>query len=271
VALWRVPWLWRAALGIARPLIWPFCRLRVTGDLPPALRDGPLILAANHIGAFDPLVLTAACAKRRIAPRIMATGGLFRAPVVGSLMRAAGHIRVDRRSLTVTDALGSAEAALAIGSIVLAYPEGRITLDPGMWPERGKTGLARLAVTTGAPVIPVSQWGAHAVLSWGAPRRTLGRVIWSLVHRPVVRVHFGAPIALDGVGQGARAIRAATDAIMDEIVAGLAPLRADEPRLPRWVDPARPLSAGRTHRAGDRRLGTEIRETSGPPALDRGR
>jgi 1-acyl-sn-glycerol-3-phosphate acyltransferase len=249
-AQWRVPRLWRGALRISGALVWPFCRLRVTGDVPAELRQGPLILAANHIGSFDPFVLSAACAKRQIAPRIMATGGLFRAPVIGSMMKAAGHIRVDRRQMNVTDALGSAETALAERSVVLAYPEGRITLDPGMWPERGKTGLARLAVASGATVVPVAQWGAHTVLPWGAPRASLGRVVWALMHRPVVQVHFGAPIRLDDVGQGARAIRTATDLIMDAIVVSLRPLRTDEPRLPKWADPARPVTIVRTHRVG---------------------
>ena len=131
----------------------------------------------------------------------------------------------------------------------MAYPEGRITLDPGMWPERGKTGLARLAVATGVPVVPVSQWGAQTVLPWGAPKRSVGRVLWALTHRPVIRVHFGAPIPMADVGQGARAIRDATDRIMDGIVAGLRPLRADEPRLPQFIDPARPVTSGRTHRS----------------------
>ena len=246
---WRVPPLWRFALGISRALVWPLCRLRVSGDVPDELRTGPLILAANHIGSFDPFVLSAACATRRLAPRIMATGGLFRAPVVGPLMRIAGHIRVDRHQATVIEALGSAQEALAARSVVLIYPEGRITLDPGGWPERGKTGLARLAVASGAVVVPVSQWGAHLVLPWGAPRHSIGRMLWSLVHRPVVRVHFGPPISLAGAGTGARAVREATDQIMDGIVAGLVPLRAAEPRVPGWIDPARPLSSNRTHRA----------------------
>ena len=58
--------------------------------------------------------------------------------------------------------------------MVLVYPEGRIGLDPGMWPERGKTGTARLALASGAPVVPVAQWGAHEVLPYGAPKG-LGR------------------------------------------------------------------------------------------------
>ena len=260
---WRVPWLWRLALAISRLVIAPLCRLRVTGDVPDELRRGPLILAANHIGSFDPFVLVAACAKRRIAPRILATGGLFRAPIIGAAMRMAGHIRVDRRQANVIDALDIAGTALAERSVILAYPEGRITLDPGMRPERGKTGLARLAVATGVPVVPIAQWGAHLVLPWGAPRGMYGRIVWALVHRPIVRVHFGPPmylgdvglggvglgvVGLGGVAQGAHAIRLATDRIMDAIVEQLRALRTSEPRLPGWADPQRPLSNARTHR-----------------------
>jgi 1-acyl-sn-glycerol-3-phosphate acyltransferase len=262
---WRPPWLWRAALRAAPVVVSAVCRLRVTGDVPEHARQGPLILAANHIGAFDPFVLTAACAKRRIAPRIMATGGLFRAPVVGAAMRAAGHIRVNRRMADVTDAFGAAQTALAEGSVLLAYPEGRITLDPGMWPERGKTGLARLALATGVPVAPVAQWGAHLVLPWGAPRGMWGRLVWAITHRPVVRVHFGEPIRLLGgeplaaepgaaashvANPNARQVREATDAIIAAITAQLRLLRVDEPRLPAWVDPRRPVSTARTFRRG---------------------
>ena len=89
---WRTPPLWRLALAISGAVVGTVCRVRVTGDVPDDRRDGPLILAANHIGAFDPLVLTAACAQRRLAPRILATGGLFRAPLVGAAMRAFGHL-----------------------------------------------------------------------------------------------------------------------------------------------------------------------------------
>src|SRR5688572_16857711 len=98
---WRPPRLWRFFQALARVLVAPLCRLEVTGDLSPALREGPVILAANHINPADPAVLAAAARVRRIAPRMMATGGLFRAPVVGALMRACGHIRVDRRTETV--------------------------------------------------------------------------------------------------------------------------------------------------------------------------
>ncbi|MFC4042965.1 lysophospholipid acyltransferase family protein [Dactylosporangium siamense] len=246
---WRAPRTWRFLLFLARVVVLPVARLKVTGDVPAALRDGPVIFAANHIGPFDPVAITAACRVARLAPRLMATGGLFRAPVVGSVMRAAGHIRINRRQADVGTAVDAVADALAVRSHVLGYPEGRITLDPGMWPERGKTGMARIALRTGVPVVPVAQWGAHEVAAWGGfgpTVRTLGR---SLLRRPVVRVHFGAPVNLSDLDPASPgAAQRATDRIIDAITAELAALRVAEPRLPRYVDPVRPLSTQRRHR-----------------------
>jgi 1-acyl-sn-glycerol-3-phosphate acyltransferase len=246
---WTPPLTWRILLAVARVLVLPMCRLRVTGELSPDLRTGPTILAANHIGPFDPVAITAACRVMGIAPRLMATGGLFRAPVVGSVMRAAGHIRVNRRQADVADALAHVTDALAGQALVLGYPEGRITLDPGMWPERGKTGLARVALRTGAPVVPVAQWGAHEVLAWGGAFAMFLTLLRSLVRRPVVRVHFGMPIDLSDLSETTPgAAQRATDRIIDAITAELKPLRADEPRLPRYIDSRRPVSVQRRHR-----------------------
>src|SRR4051812_6594366 len=156
---WQVPGVWRVMLALSRVVVFPLCRLRVSGEIPADLRHGPLILAANHVSPFDPIVMTAACHRAGIAPRIMATGGVFDAPVLGAAMRAAGHIRVDRDTAHVASALPAAAEALRAGATVLVYPEGRIGLDPWMWPERGKTGVARMAALSGAPVVPVAQWG----------------------------------------------------------------------------------------------------------------
>jgi 1-acyl-sn-glycerol-3-phosphate acyltransferase len=246
---WRAPRFWQFLQVVARGVVALVARLRVTGDVPDELRHGPLILAANHINPFDPVVLTAACRVRRIAPRIMATGGVFRAPIVGAAMRHSGHIRVDRRSPTVGLALEHAAAAVARGSVVLVYPEGRMGLDPGMWPERGKTGTARLAFASGATVVPVAQWGAHEILPYTAPRGLLPALGRALVRRPVIRVHFGPPVDLgdiDPLGPGAAA--RATEAIIDALTATLVPLRPDEPDLPRYVDPTRPTETRRQHR-----------------------
>ncbi|HEX8906121.1 MAG TPA: lysophospholipid acyltransferase family protein [Longimicrobiaceae bacterium] len=243
---WRVPWLWRLLLFIAPAVVYPVCRLRVTGSVPEHLRNGPLILAANHISPFDPIVMTAACRKARLAPRFLATGGVFRAPVAGAVMRRCGHIRVDRRTAQVAEALPHAAAALKVNSTVLIYPEGRIGLDPWMWPERGKTGVARLAALSGAPVVPVAQWGTHAVLPYTTPRHLARSLLNAMLHRPVVHVRFGDPVDLSHLtgSAGAQAMRA-TRRIIEAIDATLVPLRADQPELPHHIDHTRPVDMSR--------------------------
>ena len=255
---WRAPLLWRVLLALSRLVVFPLCRLRVSGSVPAALRGGPVILAVNHVSPFDPLVLIAASHRAGITPRIMATGGVFRAPVLGSVMRACGHIRVDRHTAQVAQALPAAAEALAQSSMVLLYPEGRIGLDPWMWPERGKTGVARLAAMSGAPVLPVAQWGAHAVLPYEAPKRIGRALLRAVLRRPVVRVRFGVPVDLSGVGgtAGAQAMQA-TRLIMAGIDATLTPLRSDEMRTPHVVDRTRPVDMSRVRpRPAQERSGT---------------
>ncbi|MBM7076113.1 MULTISPECIES: lysophospholipid acyltransferase family protein [Micromonospora] len=246
---WQPPLFWRAAQLLARLVVALFARLEVSGDVPAHLRRGPLILAANHISPFDPIVLGAACRARGMSPRFMATGGLFRTPGLGALMRHAGHLRVDRGTTGVRRALDDAAAAVTAGSVVLVYPEGRIGLDPGMWPERGKTGTARLAMACDAPVVPVAQWGSHEVLPYRAPRGMLRALARTLVRRPVIRVRFGAPLHLGDLSPDAPgAARRGTDRIIDAITDTLVPLRPDEPDGPRHVDPGRPVDTSRVHR-----------------------
>ena len=72
VGRWRAPLLWRFMLQVARGLVFPVCRLRVDGDLPASLRDGPVIVAVNHIGPFDPAAVCAAFGTRHLAPAIAA-------------------------------------------------------------------------------------------------------------------------------------------------------------------------------------------------------
>ncbi|MBB5866974.1 1-acyl-sn-glycerol-3-phosphate acyltransferase [Allocatelliglobosispora scoriae] len=251
---WRSPLVWRFAQWVARGAVALVARLEVTGDVPAELRDGPLILAGNHIGPFDPIPIGAATGLLGVHPRIMATGGLFRAPVIGPLMRAAGHLRVNRTRVDPSEpaagaAVDDALAALAAGSVVFAYPEGRITLDPHLWPERGKTGLARLALAADVPVIPVAQWGSHEVLPYAAPTGMWPAVWASMRHRRTIRIHFGAPVDLSGLvlGRPGDAMRA-TDRIIAAIRDNLVPLRADEPGAPRHTDPTRPADTTRTFR-----------------------
>jgi 1-acyl-sn-glycerol-3-phosphate acyltransferase len=254
---WRAPLLWRGLQLLARILTGLLARLEVTGDVPEELRDGPLILAVNHIGTFDPIAISAATRTRRIHPRIMATGGLFRAPIVGAAMRASGHIRVNRTRISADEALasaavGDAVSALAQGSVVAGYPEGRITLDPGLWPERGRSGLARLALATGVTVVPVAQWGSHEVLPYADIPRNLLRALWrDVVRRPTVKVHFGTPVDLSDLDPGVRGdVRRATDRIITALHTELAPLRAEEPDRPAYADPTRRSETRRSFTPG---------------------
>jgi 1-acyl-sn-glycerol-3-phosphate acyltransferase len=218
-----------------------FGRVEVSGSIPEELRRGPLLLAANHIGDFDPFVVAVALARLGVTPRIMATGGIIAAPVAGPLLERTGGIRVERGTEVARHAVRVTEVALVHGGHVVAYPEGRVGLAPDAWPERGRTGMARLALGVGVPVLPVSQWGAHEVLQYGNDWGKLRTLLRSVVRRPVLRVHVGPPVKLDDLqlGRVGDANRARTR-IAAALTRGLVPLRAADTRG--WVDPTRPTT-----------------------------
>ena len=72
---------------------------------------------------------------------------------------------------------------------MIVYPEGTASRDPGLWPMVGKTGAARLALTTGAPVIPIAHWGAQDILPYGSKKLRL-------FPRKTVRMAAGPPVDL---------------------------------------------------------------------------
>ena len=238
-------WVWGAVL---RWLGWVpglFGRIRVTGGVPPEWRDGPLLLAVNHIGDFDTFVIGVALHRSGIRPRFLVKSGVLDVPVVGPLLERCGGIRVERGTDLAAHALRVTEVALAAGGHVVAYPEGRIGLTPDGWPERGRTGLARMALAAGVPVIPVSQWGAHEVLQYATDRRKAWTLLTALVRRPLLQVHLGPAVHFDDLRPGriGDANRARVR-IAAALTRGLAPLRAGEPadRIA-YPDPTRPTTA----------------------------
>jgi 1-acyl-sn-glycerol-3-phosphate acyltransferase len=245
--------LWRAMTRLDRGIVGLVGNLEVTGTIPPALRQQPLLIAANHIGMFDPFVLTAALREAGVSPRFLLAGGLLDAPVVGWVLRQGGSLRVDRGKANVVDAFDRVTTALQeTPGPVLVYPEGRVSHDPGLWPERGKSGVARMALAGDVPVLTISQWGAHEAVAWGTETVTGWRdlmpgvrtFVRAVRERPTFKVHFGPVVDLSDLtlarpGDAMRAHRR----IMRTITDNLVPLRADEPDLPAFHDPTRPTDS----------------------------
>lgn len=120
---------------------------------------GPVIVVANHMSHADPLVLAHYIYDSGRWPAYLAKASVFEVPVVGRILRWVGQIPVHRGSVDAAKALDAAIAEIEAGGMVIIYPEGTTTKEPDLWPMRGKTGVARLWLATGAPVIPVVMWG----------------------------------------------------------------------------------------------------------------
>jgi 1-acyl-sn-glycerol-3-phosphate acyltransferase len=186
---------------------------------------GGVILAVNHISYVDPFVVAHFVYEAGRAPRFLAKASLFRLPLVGRVVSGAGQIPVHRYTDNASTALEDATAALRRGEAVVIYPEGTVTRDPRTWPMRARTGVARLALESGAPVVPVAQWGAQEVLSYGEklPR---------LLPRKTMRFLAGPPVDVSGYARReptARVLREVTDLTMARVRAQLGELRGEEP------------------------------------------
>ena len=117
---------------------------------------------------------------------------------------------------------------------MIFYPEGTCTRDPGLWPMEGKTGAARLALATGAPVIPVAHWGAQELLPYGqkAPRLVPAQDL------PRAAGPAGRPVEVRrGCRMRGEVLKDATADIMAAITAQLAELRGEKAPDARSAEP----------------------------------
>jgi len=129
-------------------------------------QTGPMIAISNHISYADSLIFAHFLYGNGRAVRFLAKSSLFKIPVIGWVLRHAEQVPVDRMGEgKAAKALPHAIAFLEAGHCLGVYPEGTLTRDSEIWPMRAKTGLARLAVMTKAPVIPCAQWGAQDILA----------------------------------------------------------------------------------------------------------
>ena len=163
--LGRIGFWYRLAVVILKPPLLLLTKRRWRGfeHVP---KEGGAILASNHISHADPLTLADAIMfSTKRMPKFLAKASLFKGNgLVGRTVRGAGQIPVHRNTADASAALRDAVLALQRGELVVIYPEGTVSRDPGKWPMAARTGVARLALLSGAPVIPVAQWGAQAIL-----------------------------------------------------------------------------------------------------------
>lgn len=236
-------WLWQSITKYGWPVVMAFGNLQITGRIDPLLLRGPLLLAPNHIGNFDSVALAVAMRQVGLSPRFLVTAGIMQTPVLGALFEKSGYLRVNRGKADAAKSLELVALALEHGAHVAIYPEGRVSLDPDLWPEKGKSGLAALALATGAPVIPISQWGAHEVCKYEDNLAMLTSTMTSVLRRPALKIHFGDPVDLSGLSSDRpRDIITARTRIDAAITRNLVPLRADQLGAPRFVDPTRPIA-----------------------------
>ncbi|MGW2026703.1 lysophospholipid acyltransferase family protein [Streptomyces decoyicus] len=187
--------------------------------------DGGFITAVNHNSYLDPLSYAHYQYNTGRVPRFLAKAGLFKSGFVGLMMRGTGQIPVYRETTDAATAFRAAVDAIDKGECVAFYPEGTLTRDPDLWPMQGKTGAARVALLTKAPVIPVAQWGANDAMPPYAKEKKL-----RLLPRKTLRVKAGPPVDLSAYYDReptAEVLRAATDVIMAAVSEQLAGLRGE--------------------------------------------
>lgn len=228
-------WL-RFCVVVIKPPVLALTRRRFAGqDSIPA--TGPVILAVNHISYVDPFPLALFVYDGGRVPRFLVKAEVFRLPLAGRILRGTKQIPVERGTATAGDALGAAAEALRRGECVVIYPEGTVTRDPAYWPMLGRTGVARLALETGAPVLPVAQWGAQHIL--GRSRRL------RLLPRRTITIRTGRPVGLR-VPPGQVSLpdlREITGTVLREITLLVADIRGETPPA-RPFDPRPPAIPG---------------------------
>ncbi|MEM7338545.1 MAG: HAD-IB family hydrolase [Actinomycetota bacterium] len=207
---------------LAQPRLFPWARFDLQGA--DTISDaGGAILASNHRSYLDPLAIGMLAASAERPTRFLTKAELTDAPVVGSIISALGAIRVDRGSGS-DEPLRQAAQAVSAGELIAVFPQGTIPRGPAFFDPKleARTGAARLALQTGAPLIPVGIWGSDR--AW--PRNSKVPYILNLARPPQVQVRVGEPYRPTGDD-----VRAITEDLMARIV-DLLPPEAKQHRTP---------------------------------------
>jgi 1-acyl-sn-glycerol-3-phosphate acyltransferase len=244
----QIGFWYRLAVVILRPLLMVLTKRDWRGGehLP---ASGGVIVVTNHVSHVDPLTFAHFLFDNGRLPRFLAKEVLFRVFFVGRVLTGAKQIPVYRESSDASRAYSAAITAVRAGECVAFYPEATLTRDPDLWPMVGKTGAARVALETGAPVVPIAQWGPQQLLRPYAKRP-------HLFPRATMHMRAGPPVDLSefaGRPIDAPLLREVTERLMAAITALLEEIRGEQApaarfdlrrsELPRTGDPKRPRRA----------------------------
>lgn len=197
---------------LVRYVLAPLARLvyrpRVEG-LSNVPSSGPVIIAANHRAVLDTAVISLVVRRqvRFLGKAEYFTGRGLRGRLMAAFVDALGFVPVERGNAHAgLAALNAGQNVLNEGGVFAIYPEGTRSLDGRLY--RGHTGVAVLALTTGAPVVPVALFGTEKLMPRGGK-----------IPRPAkVAVRFGEPLDFTSVTErNQRARRAVTDEVMAAI------------------------------------------------------
>ena len=258
---------WRRASKI---ILWPIIQVGMKHEwhgqenISSIPADQGLILAINHLSYADIFADSLFAYEAGRYPVFLAKSSLFDIKVLGSIIRKLGQLPVYRGQADAALVLKDAEQGIKNGACVIFYPEATVTRDPDQWPMMAKTGVARLALATGAPVIPVAHWGAQRILPYGSFRP-------HLVPRTTVQVTAGPPVDLsewEGQPMTTAVLRAATEKIMKDITALLAGIRGETPPAEPFHPAVARRKARHEARARDDTAITETPADTGPAGAD---
>jgi 1-acyl-sn-glycerol-3-phosphate acyltransferase len=184
------PW-WRVGLPVISPVVHVLFRVRIVGVEHVPTR-GAAIVAFNHVSALDGPALAIELSRRtRRETRFLVAAEFFRKFFFGWVLRTFDQIPI-RRGAGDVNALDMALASLHTGAVLAIAPEGGVNPEPGGELQRIRSGVARLALPTGVPIIPVGLWGTQD--HW--PKSGINwRTLW---RRPVLAIVFGPPLLPDG-------------------------------------------------------------------------
>jgi 1-acyl-sn-glycerol-3-phosphate acyltransferase len=204
-------WYWLFKYVVLGPLLYVLGRPKVEG-LEYIPSSGPVILASNHLAVMDSFYLPLVVRRRItfLAKAEYFTGTGLKGWFKRWFFTAVGQVPIDRTDAdSAQAALITAERLLSAGKLLGMYPEGTRSPDGRLY--KGKTGLARLALHTGVPVIPVAMIGTNAVNPPGTNRLRFGRVT----------VRFGKPMdfsRFEGLAGNRFIERAVTDEVIYELM-----------------------------------------------------